>query len=296
MKKKYYFIYKTQFEDGHYYIGQHKTDNLEDNYIGSGKGLFGFKNDNPNLKYERQILCYCSTIEELNIKEQEYIGDSYKNDMLCLNMKEGGWGHEMNKNARKNISDGVKLAYKNNPEILTKMGESHKGKPAWNSGKTGVYTEESKQKMREAHKGIQAGENHPMYGKHHTEETKQKISEALKGRVCPMKGKHHSEEAKQKMSEKRKGKKTWMCGKHHTEETKQKISEAKKGKHSNRNGGHHTEETKRKISESHKGKILSEETKRKISESHKGKIPSEETKEKLRQATKKWWETKKNKS
>ena len=85
--------------------------------------------------------------------------------------------------------------------------------------------------MHEAHKGIQAGENHPMYGKHHTEETKQK------------------------------------------------ISEAKKGKSSNRKGCHHTEETKQKISESLNGKIL-----------------SEETKEKLRQATKKWWETKKHKS
>ena len=179
MKKKYYFIYKTQFEDGHYYIGQHKTNKLDDGYIGSGKGLFDFINDNPNLKYERQILCYCSTIGELNTKEQEYIGDSYKNDMLCLNMKEGGWGHEMNKKARKNISDGVKLAYKNNPEILTKMSKSLKGRIPWNKGLKA--SEETRIKQSEAHKGIQAGENHPMYGKHHTEETKQKMSEKRNG-------------------------------------------------------------------------------------------------------------------
>ena len=71
--------------------------------------------------------------------------------MLCLNMKEGGWGHEMNKNARKNISDGVKLAYKNNPEILIKMCKSLKGRIPWNKGlKT---SEETRKKQSEALKG-----------------------------------------------------------------------------------------------------------------------------------------------
>ena len=64
------------------------------------------------------------------------------------------------------------------------------------------------------------GENHPMYGKHHTEETKQKISKANKGKNSPMYGKHHTEETKQKISEIHKGKKL-------SEETKQKMSKAK---------------------------------------------------------------------
>ena len=77
-----------------------------------------------------------------------------------------------------------------------------------------VFSDETKQKMSEAHKGRKA-----------SEETKQKISEALKeknaGENNPMFGKHHSEESKQKMSE---------AHKNMSEETKQKISEAKKGK------------------------------------------------------------------
>ena len=43
------------------------------------------------------------------------------------------------------------------------------------------------QKMSEAHKGLFAGENHPMYNRHHTEEAKKKISESSKGRSA---GKH----------------------------------------------------------------------------------------------------------
>lgn len=54
--------------------------------------------------------------------------------------------------------------------------------------------------MSETQKGLQAGEKHPFYGKHHSEETRKKMSEA---------NKNPSEETRKKMSEARKGKK-WM--------------------------------------------------------------------------------------
>lgn len=44
------------------------------------------------------------------------------------------------------------------------------------------------------------GENHPMYGKHHSEETRKKLSEANKGENNPFYGKHHTEETKKKIS------------------------------------------------------------------------------------------------
>ena len=47
------------------------------------------------------------------------------------------------------------------------------------------------------------GENHPLYGKHHSKETKKKMSESNKGKN---KGKHRSKETKKKISEKMKGK------------------------------------------------------------------------------------------
>ena len=60
------------------------------------------------------------------------------------------------------------------------------------------------------------GEKSGFYGKHHTEETLQKMSEAHKGRIF-------SEEHKQKISETHKGEKNPLFGKNHSDEAKAKI-------------------------------------------------------------------------
>lgn len=73
-------------------------------------------------------------------------------------------------------------------------------------GEGGSPTEEIKKKMSIA----RSGENHPLFGKHHSEETKMKISLAhigiSAGENNPMFGKKHSEETRRKMSNDRKGK------------------------------------------------------------------------------------------
>jgi hypothetical protein len=102
-----------------------------------------------------------------------------------------------------------------------------------------VFSEETKKKLSEAHKG-----------KTHSEESKRKMSEVNKGKTL-------SEEHKRKISEAKKGK-TF------SEESKRKMSEVNKGKTL-------SEEHKRKISETNKGRTLSEETRRKISEARKGR-------------------------
>ena len=102
-------------------------------------------------------------------------------------------------------------------------------------GDNGRPTEETRKKMSKSHTDIK-GENHPMYGKHHSEETKKKISENhtdIKGEKHPMYGKHHTEETRKKMSKSHtdiKGENHPMYGKRHTEETKKKMSESHKGK------------------------------------------------------------------
>jgi len=87
---------------------------------------------------------------------------------------------------------------------------------------------ETRKKLSETHKGLLAGEKHPMYGKigelswnygkTHSEETKQKMSKSAKG-------KKFSAEHVKNMSLVRKGKEV-------KEEVRQKISEAMKGKNS----------------------------------------------------------------
>ena len=95
-------------------------------------------------------------------------------------------------------------------------------------GSSGKRSEETKQKMSEAH----IGEKNHIWGKTHSKETIQKMS----GENHPMYGKTgennhsygktHSKESIQKMREAKAGKNHPMYGKTHTEETKQKNREA----------------------------------------------------------------------
>ena len=102
-------------------------------------------------------------------------------------------------------------------------------------GANGKPSEETKQKMSEAH----LGEKNHNYGKTMSEEQKQKISEAQFGERSHMYGKT--------------GEKNYFFGKIHTEETKQKMSEAKLGEKNHFWGKTHTEETKKNIGESLSG-------------------------------------------
>ena len=109
-------------------------------------------------------------------------------------------------------------------ESRLKMSESHKGHTAWNKGRTGVFSQESLNKMSMAGMGRVSG----MKGKKHSEETRLKISTSNKGKISAFKGKKHSEETRKKMSLTRIGRKSGMAGKHHSIESRKKMSESKK--------------------------------------------------------------------
>ena len=109
-----------------------------------------------------------------------------------------------------------------------------------------------------------SGENHPMFGKHHSAEARKKMSEAHKGKNHSdetrqklseaNKGKHLSEETRQKMSEAHKGKPSGMKDKHHSEEYRKKMSESIKGENNPMFGKHHSAEARKKMSEANNGK------------------------------------------
>ena len=107
--------------------------------------------------------------------------------------------HEAFKKGRHHSEDTCKKLSElnkgeNNPMYGKHLSEDHKkklsevnkgnayakGKPAWNKGKK--MPEEFCRKNSESHKGKQAGEKHPMYGKKHSDAAKNKMSEAKKGK------------------------------------------------------------------------------------------------------------------
>ena len=164
----YYYIYKITCTAGslkdYYYIGQHKTTNLDDGYKGSGVMINKYYQKHPN-DYIKEILCWCKDENELNEKEDFYVGNLYDTDPLCLNLCAGGH--------HPGISD----------EMRRKMSEAKKGK---------TLSEETRRKISKATKGEKngmygkgckiSGEKNGMYGRHFTEETRRKMSDAHKGK------------------------------------------------------------------------------------------------------------------
>ena len=70
MQKHYGFVYLTiDLKNGKGYIGKHKIRNqktLDPKYIGSGKIIKDMKNKYGLNRFNRQILCFCESKEELN--------------------------------------------------------------------------------------------------------------------------------------------------------------------------------------------------------------------------------------
>jgi len=251
-------IYKTEnVGNGKVYIGQTTRLHLLDTnlfpvkkrrYVGGGIKIKTAIKKEPldylDDTWLTEILEYCNSQDELDIRERHWIKES------CPEY---------------NISLGGNGRGKHSVETIRKISKALKGMVAWNKGLP--FSEKTRQRMSEAAKG-----------KKLSEETKRKIGEASKGRVKSdeerrnlskaLMGHSVSEEARKKISEAQRGRK-------HTEKAKRKMSKALKGRIPWNKGRKHSEETKRKMSESHMGiknhfygKKHTAETKRKMSKNH----------------------------
>ena len=93
----YYFIYKTTNKiNGKYYIGMNKTKNIDDGYLGSGKYFRDALKKYGEENFEREILEYCNSDEEMHNAEARYITEDIVNDKNSYNLKlggEGGWDY-----------------------------------------------------------------------------------------------------------------------------------------------------------------------------------------------------------
>jgi len=205
MEKKFNFVYViTNKVNGKQYVGDHSTDELNDNYLGSGTYI-----KHAIKKYGKDFF-YKEIVEHFENKEiafnaqEKYI---QKYNTLTPNgyniSPSGGFlnGGNHSKESRKKISESMK-GKKHTEERCEKQRKSMIGK---NKGK--IMTEEQKEKLRLSN-----------LGKIHREETKEKMSNSHKGLF---KGYKHNEISKKNMSEAHKGIKQ-------TEESKQKRSAALK--------------------------------------------------------------------
>lgn len=96
-QKQHHFIYKTTCQvTGKFYVGMHSTDEVDDEYLGSGKILRYSIGKHGVENHRREILEFCPSREALKLREKEIVNEALLADPLNINLKyggEGGWDH-----------------------------------------------------------------------------------------------------------------------------------------------------------------------------------------------------------
>lgn len=180
-----YIIYQiTNIIDGKTYIGCHKTDNLDDDYMGSGKYLKRAIEKHGIENFQKDILCVFDTSEEMFDMESVLVNEEFVKRSDTYNLKEGGYGgwDSLNRNKNNLYYDDSGKCINGNPEnflhghdlmdLLKKRGtydnfvkkrsDVQKGNTNW-LGKR--HSNESKRKIGEANSKHQSGSGNSQYGK-----------------------------------------------------------------------------------------------------------------------------------
>ena len=89
--KKYYYFYKiTNLINGHYYYGIHSTNNLDDNYMGSGTRLWKAYDKYGIENFKKDIIKFFNDWESLCSYEKIIVTEELVKDSNCYNMVLGG--------------------------------------------------------------------------------------------------------------------------------------------------------------------------------------------------------------
>lgn len=182
-----YTIYKiTNILNNKVYIGKHQTDNINDDYFGSGVLIRNAIKKYGKENFVKELLYVFDTEEEMNQKERELITEEFVKREDTYNLGVGGEGgpHFKGKKHTKEAIEKIKNNT-NYAAISEKLKEKYSNGElaAWNKGLTDIVKEDTKRKIAEYR-----------LGKSHTDETKEKIKLSRKNQVF-------SEETRRKMSE-----------------------------------------------------------------------------------------------
>jgi len=124
MTEVYYYVYKTQNKiNGKIYIGKHTTSSIDDKYIGSGSVLRKAIQKHGKHNFKKQILAFCTCIEELNDLEKRIVTEDFVRLPHVYNSVPGGQGWAVMKGKTPTA------------ETRKKISESKMGHPGYFKGK-----------------------------------------------------------------------------------------------------------------------------------------------------------------
>lgn len=155
---KFYTIYKTtNLINNKKYIGMHSTNNLNDNYLGSGKILQKAIKKYGKENFTKEILHIFDNFDDMTNKEREIINSDIFESDEYYNLKEGGEGGRLSE------------------EIINKIATKNKGRQV---SKEAI--EKSLQSRIDNGTWYKSGKDHHFYGKTHSDDTKNLITNKLK--------------------------------------------------------------------------------------------------------------------
>lgn len=221
--EKYHYLYKiTNSINQKYYIGIHSTNNLNDNYCGSGKAIIEAIAKYGVKCFVKEILAFYPTRYELSNAEHDIIGKTY---LLKESYNECPGGDMKQRFSDPEYYD-IYVGYKRSDEQRKLLSERSKAqwrdpeyrKRYFETIKNEEYIEKQRQRTKEMWKDPEyrrkvSESNKKAYsdpelrkymseinkGKKRSEETRKRIGAASKGRIC-------SPEKRKKLSESGKGK------------------------------------------------------------------------------------------
>lgn len=183
MNKKHYLIYQiTNTVNNKIYIGKHITENVDDDYFGSGKYLKRAQKKYGLDKFVKTILFECQNKEEMDLLEKCVVTKEFcdRDDTYNINVGgDGGWNYVNNSFIIK--SNANKVRWKNMSkdkylELKHKLSQCNKEYCHTKEFSTAVSIGLKKTYILNP-------EKRGMLGKHLSEASKRKIAKAMRNPV-----------------------------------------------------------------------------------------------------------------
>jgi hypothetical protein len=165
-----YILYRiTNKVNNKFYIGVHKTKDINDDYYGSGHSIKAAIEKYGKENFKKEVLHIFTNAKKAFKKEKEIVNEHLVKDENCYNIKEGGYGgfEHIRKTGLHKSSKGRKIIHKNNEQTKVKPEDLEKYlnqgwklgfkpsslKKMSESGKIKIQSEEQKRKNSETKKG-----------------------------------------------------------------------------------------------------------------------------------------------